>query len=229
MVLAPAALGLLALAAAPTFTLTGTVSWAHPTPCSAALVSRDAHVCGNLGPVYRQCVEVDGAGRVKGALVYLEGASGKRKKAVAAEIDQLNCTFVPRLLALPAGASVRFVNSDPVLHNVRILDPSGQTVGNYALPVKGQRTPPLVLPKAGRYEVVCEAGHTWMNAHLFTFDHPFFAATVEGGAFKLEGVPKGRYRLVAWHPDLGRVEQPIEVAGDAKLSLVLTGVLGSPP
>ncbi|MBK6683557.1 MAG: hypothetical protein IPG45_03725 [Deltaproteobacteria bacterium] len=218
-----------AVGAGPNFTLTGTVSWSHPTPCAPALISRDAHVCGALGPVYRQCVEADDRGRIGGAVVYLEGASGKRPKPSTTLIDQLNCTFSPRVQAFAVGSRVQFINSDPVLHNVRVLDPAGNTLGNYALPVKGQRTPALAFPRAGRYEVVCEAGHGWMNAHLLVFDHPYFAVTPPGGGFQLRGVPKGSYRLIAWHPDLGRVERPVEVQGDAAISLVLSGVLGSAP
>ena len=218
-----------AVSAGPSFTLTGTVSWSHPSPCVPALISRDAHVCGTLGPVYRQCVEADARGGIAGAVVYLEGTSGKKPPPTTTLIDQLNCSFSPRVQALAAGSKVHFVNSDPVLHNVRVLDPAGNTVGNYALPVKGQRTPTLVLPRAGRYEVVCEAGHGWMNAHLLVFDHPYFALTKPGGGFQLKGVPKGSYRLIAWHPDLGRVERPLEVQKDATISLVLSVVLGYAP
>jgi plastocyanin len=54
--------------------------------------------------------------------------------------------------------------------------------------------------------------HPWMTAYLGVFDNPFFATTGEGnGTFEIKKVPAGSYKLIAWHEQFGRLEQPVTV------------------
>jgi hypothetical protein len=48
------------------------------------------------------------------------------------------------------------------------------------------------------------------------FDHPFFSVSSELGRFEIRNVPPGEHRIVAWHPDLGRVEKTVVVPEDPK-------------
>ena len=56
--------------------------------------------------------------------------------------------------------------------------------------------------------------HPWMNAFLNVAPTPFFAVTDADGHFAIDGLPAGRYTLVAVHERLG--EKPVEVEVRAK-------------
>ena len=45
--------------------------------------------------------------------------------------------------------------------------------------------------------------HPWERAYLAVFDHPFFAVSDQWGKFKIDGLPPGQYRVVAWHERFG--------------------------
>ena len=48
--------------------------------------------------------------------------------------------------------------------------------------------------------------------------------TGKDGAFKLDQVPPGKYKVTAWHPYVGEVSSDVTVAGgaDAKANFELT-------
>jgi plastocyanin len=152
-------------------------------------------------------------------LIYLDAPPEKGLAKRRVEIDQRNCTYLPRIVGISAGSSVKFTNSDPLLHNVHLFDPTNRTVANFAMPSKGQTTNPIVLKKPGRYRTGCDAGHSWMNAHIVVFDHPHFVLSEKGGRFAMKRVPTGRHRLVAWHPDLGEREATIVVPAKGRIEV----------
>ena len=47
--------------------------------------------------------------------------------------------------------------------------------------------------------------HTWMNAKIITFDHPYFAVTNEKGEFKIDNVPVGEeFTVYMWHESMSK-------------------------
>ncbi|MCC7381856.1 MAG: hypothetical protein IT384_08510 [Deltaproteobacteria bacterium] len=196
--------------------ITGTVTVAVPPVPSRAAILVDAHVCGQTDPVYARRVEIDALGAAAGVVVSLERLEGpwpKLKKLTprSAVIDQKNCTFVPRVLAVSSGTEVRFRNSDPLFHSVHARRPDGSTLVSFAMPLAGQEIPAFVAKGPGPIELTCDAGHTWMRAQVEIFEHPYFDLTNARGAFRIDAVPPGRYRLIARHPDLGRREISLDV------------------
>lgn len=211
-------------------TLTGTVSWGKVEPPTPVPIARDRHVCGKGGPIYSKDIRVDEAGRIEGAVVWVEVKAEQeaplppRPTPSTVIIDQRNCSFSPHVAAAAVGSSIRFSNSDPLLHNVHILDESDRTLVSYAMPLMGQAVHALTALRSGVLRVRCDAGHTWMRAFIRVFDQPHFALTGAHGTFSIGGLPSGRHRVVAWHPDLGRVEREIalpgELGGNARVELV---------
>jgi len=57
------------------------------------------------------------------------------------------------------------------------------------------------LDRPGLVELRSGAGFYWLRAYLFVDHHPYYTHTDEQGRFTLDGVPAGRYEVVAWHPD----------------------------
>ena len=94
------------------------------------------------------------------------------------------------------------MNSDAILHNVhgnalRAGEPV-VTAFNVATPIQGQKVP-VSLGKPGLIRLQCDAGHTWMNAWIYVFDHPYYAVTDAGGKFVIADVPAGEHVVELWH------------------------------
>mgnify|MGYP001286527970 CR=1 FL=1 len=61
-------------------------------------------------------------------------------------------------------------------------------------------------------EVFCDI-HPQMKATLLVLDTPWFAQPDSTGSFRLDGLPVGRYRLHAYHPQHDDLERVIVVGG----------------
>lgn len=129
----------------------------------------------------------------EGTIVYLRGIQGNFQPAQKmAAIDQKRKVFMPHVLPVQKGATVRFFNSDPFTHNAHVYW-DAHSMYNQAQPPQGSSdwTP----PRTGEYVVLCNI-HPEMSAFLVVLDHPFFALVV-ASEFKIENIPVGTYTLVA--------------------------------
>lgn len=114
-------------------------------------------------------------------------------------IDQKNYQFQPEIVAIRAGDSVTFTNSDDSIHNVR--SSSRIASFNVTIPPGGSHT--IRFEKAGGVRTPVQIGcvfHSAMQAWVFVFDHPHFQITGADGRFRLEDVPPGQYELEMAHP-----------------------------
>ena len=115
------------------------------------------------------------------------------------EMDQKDYRFVPETIAICAGDTVRFTNSDPAIHNVRTSDgsrPFNINIGTGAEHVQE-------FDRAGGLRRPIRIGcvlHSTMRAWIYVFDHPFYTLTQSDGEFRFEGVPAGEYTLNMMHP-----------------------------
>jgi plastocyanin len=177
-------------------------------------------VCGPQPPLVR----VDARGRVAGAIVFLKTAPPSRVRSPATVVfDQIGCAFVPHVAGAVAGTQVRFRTSDPVLHNVHAIDERGQTLANLAMPVQGQEAAAFTAKAPGIVRLRCDAGHGWMAAWLRVFPHGAWTTTDARGGYRIDGIPPGAHRIVAWHPEIGEVERTLEVraaGSEARLDVV---------
>ena len=47
--------------------------------------------------------------------------------------------------------------------------------------------------------------------------NPYYSITGADGSFKIEGIPAGKYKVVAWHPYAGEVSAEVTIGdGEAK-------------
>ena len=132
-------------------------------------------------------------------------------------IDQRDCMYAPRVVAILAGQPVLVRNSDATFHNVHgVLLSSHKDVLNKPQPPS---SPDLPLDASAAQpgdvlQLQCDV-HTWMKAYVAVNDTPYFAVTGADGAFEIDNLPEGTYTLEAWHPTLGTRTLKI-VIGKAK-------------
>jgi hypothetical protein len=184
-------------------TIEGTIRLAAPPPAVAARpIAKDASVCGPEAPA--ESVVVGKAGTLANVVVFVKDAAfaGAPPPVAGASLDQRTCRYLPHVQALTVGTSLAVMNNDGILHNVHGNEakPDGPalTVFNVAMPIKGQKLP-VAMRKPGLIKLQCDAGHTWMNAWIYVFDHPYYAVTDGNGAFVIAGVPAGEHVVELWH------------------------------
>jgi Carboxypeptidase regulatory-like domain len=190
-------------------TISGKVEFQGLVPSRKVIPTKDRDTCGKI----RDEPEVNlGSDKgVQDAVVYLKKLTkGKawEKPGRNPELVNKGCEFVPRVQALPVGASLVTLNEDPVLHNIHSF--SGKsTVFNVALPIKGQKAEKH-LDTEGMIRFECDA-HGWMRGYVYVADNPYYTVTAENGTFVLPDVPPGSYTLVAWQEYAGATEIPVTV------------------
>jgi plastocyanin len=147
-----------------------------------------------------------------GNIVVRLDAPGLRVKPPLAPVrmDQRAFQFIPHVLPVVVGATVRFLNNDPEPHNV--YSPEGRyNLGTWP---PGE-TRDQKFDRPGAYTQLCRV-HPDMLAFIVVVETPFFTVTDEAGRFEIRGVPPGSYTLVAWSEKLDEVSQPVSVvAGKA--------------
>jgi plastocyanin len=151
------------------------------------------------------------------SVVYLEVgplAAFEDGDVAPAELDQRNEAFLPYVLAVRAGATVRFPNHDRTYHNVfSFSKPKRFDLGRYA---NGQ-SKALRFDKPGVVRVFCDI-HAHMSAFILVFAHPFFAVTDAEGRYRIADVPSGSHSLTVWTDGEARETRKVEVPpGEASL------------
>jgi hypothetical protein len=201
-----AVLGLLLLSAGNALangSIEGTVRLSGPAPTVAARpITKDESVCGREAA--GESVAVGKAGALRNVVVSVQDArfSGTPPPVAGASLDQRQCRYIPHVQALTVGTPLAVMNNDAILHNVHGNEAREGapplTVFNVAMPIKGQKLP-VPMRKPGLVRLQCDAGHTWMNAWIYVFDHPYYAVTDDSGAFVIRDVPAGDHVVELWH------------------------------
>jgi plastocyanin len=127
--------------------------------------------------------------------------------------------FAPHVVAVTTGTTVEFPNEDAILHNVFSMAGEGFDLGLYKRPKTGSKT----FEKPGVYTVYCNI-HPQMSAVVVVRDNPYFARAAKDGSFRLEGLPAGDYKIVAFHERSGEgAPQAVKVgaAGESSMNLTL--------
>lgn len=190
-------------------TIRGVVQYTGAMPEQKKLpVTIDQYVCGKekdaedlvLGPQRG----------VLNAVVWLEnppaGAKWENPDAKV-EMDQRGCVFAPRVVLVPVGGTVEFLNSDRLLHNLHGI---GKENPSFNRTQPRGRTIPVTFSKPEMIPIVCDL-HSWMRSWVIVAGHPFYALTNEAGAFSMPNVPPGKYTLRTWQEALGTSSREVMV------------------
>lgn len=197
--------------AGPSFaeTIKGSVRYAGaPVERKKIAVTIDQYVCGKEKE--GEELVLSPTNGIRNAVVSLQNVSPRAKQDwnfPAAKMDQKQCSFVPRVVLVPAGGTVEFLNSDRLLHNVKSVgkeNPPFNRAQPHARSISFAFKQPEVL------RVDCDL-HSWMRGWVVVAEHPFYAVTNDQGEFVLENVPPGKYSLQVWQETLGNVTQELVV------------------
>lgn len=197
--------------------------WLHMVILSPYLVALIAPAHGVAAAVSGTVTSVDGRG-VANAVVFVQAPvlSPLRTKS-SQVVDQIHKTFVPGLLPIVVGTSVRFPNHDQIHHHVY----SFSATKTFELPLyKGEEAPEVVFDKVGVVKIACNI-HDWMAGIILVLPSSHFAVTDVQGRFMLENLPAGEYTLVAWH-ELSKAK-PDGTAQSVKVGSETTNVMFSLP
>ena len=129
-----------------------------------------------------------------------------------AEMDQYGREFIPRLLLARPDQPIVFYNSEDDLHTVHVHDPSGRSLFNVAMPIRGGRHD-TSFSTPGDYPVSCEA-HSEMAATIVVVESPWATIADRDGSFAIPDVPAGTYTVVLRRNE-ERHEQELEVTPGA--------------
>jgi plastocyanin len=206
---APFVLSLVLATAAPGARLSGRVIVAGaPAPRSVG-VNVDKKFCGTQRSAADIAVSPEGG--LANAVVSLEdpprGATISRP--LETDVRQEGCTFLPHVVLLPPGGAIRFTNSDPIAHQVRLV---GTDTSQNAMQTRN-----VLMSRRfdapGEFAVRCDI-HPWMSAWAVVMRHPFYTVTDANGRFALD-VPEGRYKVRIWHELFGVVQGEAVAGKDA--------------
>ncbi len=194
-----------------------TFSGADPAPV-AFKISKDNEVCGEGNR------EIDYVRVTNGALadvvVYLDKVKeGKAFEATDkdARILQEGCEFKPYLQIMHDGANAAIINEDPVLHNIHtyeIIGRAKKTVMNISQPDKGTINKTVDLKRGVGMKVECDA-HDFMHGFVFVAKNPYYARVADDGSYRIDNIPPGKYKVMAFHGTLGDEKGEATVAAGA--------------
>ena len=181
-------------------------------------ITRDEEVCGLPG-LQDESLLIHPENRgIANFVVFLDSRadvavhpslSAQAQKPV--ELDNKGCRFIPRIVRLQTGQSLKMLNTDPVVHNAAAylkrsipfneIIPSGKPSERKI--DKAERAPA---------RIDCSV-HPWMRAWLVVLDHPYSVVTSADGQFEMKLVPAGEHTFHFWHEKPGSLRE-LQVQGE---------------
>jgi plastocyanin len=159
-------------------------------------------------------VSVQGIKSAENIAVYVDAIPEKKfdppKDHVV--IDQRKMSFIPHVVAVQQGATVDFLNSDPVGHNVYWPSISGNKKLSHNLGTwpKGEKKP-FQFNDLGVASLLCNV-HPEMSGYVVIVPTPYFAVTDKDGNFEIKAIPAGKYTLKTWSEDGKPTTQTVDVS-----------------
>jgi hypothetical protein len=141
------------------------------------------------------------------------------------ELSSEKCLLDPRLQAAVVGTTFNVFNDDKLLHRLVFVELGTHDTltvmpfFNVGQVVASER----LAKRSGIVEIRC-AQHPWTRAYIAVFDSPYYDVADAQGRFKIDSLPAGTYRVMAWREGMEKpLAQRVQVAasGEAKIDLKL--------
>lgn len=196
-----------------TGTIKGVVSFKGEPPKPEKIDMKKDPKCGEINKDQSRKEVVVEDGKLAEVFVHVTGVPDKKWDAREDEVmlDQKGCIYHPRMIGIQVKQPLVILNSDPLLHNVHAH--AKRSEFNQAMPKQGMKLKKEFKTQDLEAKITCEV-HPWMEAALRIVDHPFYAVTGKDGAFTIENVPAGKYKIELEHKKLGKKTMDVEVAKD---------------
>jgi plastocyanin len=167
-------------------------------------------------------VKVTG-GDADAVYVYVDNVKGPPVRGKKVQIKQEGKQFTPAYAVVQVGTQLDFPNQDSIFHNVFSQSPRNSfDLGAYRA---GPAPRPVTMTAPGVVDIQCNM-HESMRAAVLVVPNKLFTKVRPDGSFKLEGVPTGSRRVVAWGPNLKPSRQTIDLGTSgarADFSIEYTG------
>ena len=145
------------------------------------------------------------------AVVWIQQAPGTAKPpAQPVTMDQKQMQFMPHVLPVVLGTTVRFLNSDPTPHNVFSPDFEKYNLGTWPKDQSKDYTFSKCTKFPCAYTQLCRV-HPEMEGFVVVLPNSYFAVSNKEGHFEIAGVPAGQYTVAVWHPKLKAQPKPVTV------------------
>jgi plastocyanin len=179
----------------------------------AATLARPA--LGDGGTVTGK-VEATPAKYLEETVVYLKGPKGAAKPQTRI-MDQKAMAFVPHVLAVTVGDTVKFQNHDGVVHNVYSPDNEGFNLGSF----KHDEERSYLFAQEGSYSQLCSM-HPEMLAYVFVAPTAYSAVVDKKGNFTIANVPPGTWQVAVWNSRLKGADKSATVAAGQTVTVNLS-------
>lgn len=175
--------------------------------------------CTGHGDIVDSTWRVAADGGLADVVITVRGSQRASNLKDSPLVDQTKCEFVPHTIAVQAGQSVRFHNSDLTFHNIRIArceagtHGKGDNIDNIGQPSRGDENV-KAFNTPGIYRLECDV-HRWMNAWVFVHEGVHAAVSAANGHFTISrALADGEYVVEAWHPQFPqKLSQTVTVRG----------------
>ncbi len=186
------------------------MSWAIPFAVALAITLASTASPQATGSI-TGTVKVAGQTNNVDVVVSVEHATGAFKPPAApAVMDQKNMKFVPHVLPVLVGTTVKFANSDTVAHNVFSPDHEKYNLGTFGNGSSKDHT----FAKCAKYPCVyvqlCMI-HPEREGFVVVVQNPYVATTNDAGQFTIAGVPPGQYQVAVWQAKGKAQPKPVTV------------------
>ena len=177
-----------------------------------ALFITPAGVVG-AGSTISGTVKVTGASSSGDAVVYIQQVPGPvAAPSAAAEMNQQKMQFIPHVLPVVVGTTVKFLNSDPTPHNVFSPDNEKYNLGTWPQGQTKEHAFATCAKVPCVYTQLCRV-HPEMEGYVIVLQNPYFATSTADGKYEIKDVPPGSYQVAVWH-DKGKAQpKPVTVDG----------------
>jgi plastocyanin len=157
-------------------------------------------------------------GPLEDVYVYVENVKMPMKSRKVVEIKQEGRQFSPRVAVVQTGTNLVFPNFDSVYHNVFSNSPRNSfDLGTYQA---GEKARSVTVTGPGVVDIFCNI-HQKMSAKVLVVPSVLYAKVRPDGTFRIDNVPTGMRRLVAWSPETKPEAQKVTVNGPTEVSFAL--------
>ncbi|MGH9933318.1 MAG: carboxypeptidase regulatory-like domain-containing protein [Pyrinomonadaceae bacterium] len=204
-------------------TLSGTITFTGKRPKTLLIDMSADPPCYDLNPEPTTESVVTNKRHLANVLVYVRSEALNSYKFEPTDspamLEHRGCRYVPHVLGMEVGQPLNIFNSDSIIHNTHAVSKNNsdwnQTQPAGTPPLKHTfQEPDLIAFKDNQ--------HPWEKAYVGVFVHPFFAVSDELGNYRIEGLPPGKYTVVAWHEGFGEKTEEITVVPDEARNLRFT-------